>query len=123
MRGLLQWHRNSFVDWRYGETTTYTDDANAERKVRFLADPRSLAVVLQALVDTYAQFCGNAVVDEVSQLHSDPQTETSRDDMWRAVYYYQRMVHIDGVEAGQSFDDWLRTKLKGDSLDLWFGQF
>ncbi len=110
VRGLLQWHRNSFVNWRYGDPTTYIDDADVERKVSFMAVPGSLAVVLQALIDTYTQFCGNAAVDEVSQSHSDPQTETSDDGIWRAAYYYQKMVHIDGVESGQSFDDWMRTK-------------
>ena len=126
VKGILRWHRNSFVDWRYGDPTTYTDDADVERKIQFLADPGSLAVVLQALVDTYVQFCGNATGGEVPQLHSGPQTETSEDDMWRAAYYYQRMVHIDGVEAGQSFDDWLQTKFEGrnlgnTNLENWFG--
>lgn len=126
VRGLLQWHRDSFVDWRYGDPTTYTDDANAERKVLFLAVPGSLAVVLQALIDIYAQFCGNAAADEVPQPHSEPQTETSENDMWRATYYYQRMVHPDGVEPGQSFDDWVRTMSEERTLgnidsENWFG--
>ena len=125
VRGLLQWHRDSFVNWRYGLPTTYADDTDTEREVVFWAEPGSLAVVLRSLVDTYAQFCSNTAVGEAPQPHSDPQTETSEDNMWWTAYYYQRMVHPDGVEPGQSFEDW-RTKFEREALGNidpknWFG--
>ena len=54
VEGLLQWHRESFVKWRYGLPVEYKDEEGTVQKIEFLADVGPLAIVLQAIIHTPA---------------------------------------------------------------------
>ena len=109
VEGLLRWHRESFVKWRYGLPVEYKDDEGTVRKTEFLADFGPLAIVLQAIIRIHRQLCGDGEVEQEPQ-GSEPQTGLPPQGLLKATYCHQKMVYPHNPGSKLTFEEWKQDR-------------
>ena len=112
VEGLLRWHRDSFVNWRYGEPTKYEDEQGVSRETGFVAGSTNLRIVLQAIINTHTKLCGDKEAEPATQ-DSEPQTGGPSLEALRGVYDQQKFVYPDDPESKVTFDEWRKESSLG----------